>query len=186
MCATLLIAAAGVMAAGALGGMVASISSANANKKAADYEALMETRQLYRQQEQQHIAALQKENARADEYNQGRSSALAAIGAAGLGEHISFFQSADPEARKRYLQDVGTIRLNLDADRSNVTDQVGVTEYKRRIGGYNAQMSKVGAVADFVKTAMQAATMMGSYGTPSPAGAGGGAGTIHVTGGGYY
>jgi hypothetical protein len=164
---TATIAAVTVVSAGV--GMAASIGAANANMAAARYEAQQQERQLYRQREMDRVAALQKENARAAEFDQSRSAAIAAIGASGLGEHISFFQSIDPQAKKAFLRDVRTVRLNMTAERASIADQVGVTEYKRDIAVFNAKMSKVGAVADFVKTAMSAASFAAGNATPKPA-----------------
>lgn len=155
-------------AGGAIGaaglGMYASIQSANANAKAAKYEALMQEKQLYRQREQQRIASAQAEVARSTKFEQSRSAALAAIGASGLGEHISFFQAADPTARKNYLRDVQTIRLNMTAQNASIADQVGVTEFKKDINVFNQQMAKVGAVADFIQTSMQAVSQFAGAG----------------------
>lgn len=164
---------AGVMAAvgigSATGQLGASWQKANADKANTQYQAKMQLRALYRQREADRLAALQQENGKAEEYEQSRSAALAAIGASGLGEHLSFFQSIDPNAKTAFLRDVSTIRLNMTASRATTADQVGVTEMKKRIGMFNSTMSKVGAVSDFIQTAMQAASMGAGAGTPAPA-----------------
>jgi hypothetical protein len=172
MCVTAIIAIASV-AIGAVG-TVASISAANANKRAAQFEADMKVKQLFREREGERIRALQTENVRADAFNQARSSAMAAIGASGLGEHISFFQAIDPEAKKAFLRDVSTVRLNMTAKRASITDEIGVTEFKKDIAVFNSKISKVGAIADFMQTAMGAASFYNANATPKPATAGGG------------
>jgi hypothetical protein len=168
MCVTLIIAA-GVAIAAAGAGAYSKIQSANANKRSAKYQAMMEQRQLYREREQQRIAALQTENGRQDQFDQARSSALAAIGASNLGEHISFFQSIDPNSRRAFLQDVRSIRLGLTASEAGINDQVGVSEMRKEVGVYNANLSKVGAISDFVQTAMSVGSFYNNYATPKPA-----------------
>lgn len=168
MCVTAIIAA-GIAIGTAAAGAYSSIQSANANKDAARYEAAIKEKELYQEREQQRLAALQQENAKAAEFNQARSSAFAAIGASGLGENLSFFQGADPEQQRAFLRDVQTIRLNMSAKQASIADEVGLTEERKRIGVFNANMSKVGAVTDFIKTAMGAVSYYGAYATPKPA-----------------
>lgn len=168
MCVTAIIAA-GVAVAAAAASAYASISSANANKRNAKYQAAMEQKQIYRQREQQRIVAADAENGRQDQFDQARSSAMAAIGASGLGEHISFFQSIDPTSKQAFLKDVRSIRLGMVANNASLADQVGVSEMTKRTAVYNAGMSKVGAVANFIQTAMSAASFAHSFSTPAPA-----------------
>jgi hypothetical protein len=169
MCVTAIIAA-GIATAGALGGMVMSIGAANARQDQAKWEAAVREKELYNQREAARLAALQQENARNDQFQRTRSSAFAAIGASGLGEHISFFNSIEPEAQKAFLRDVRSIRLNLANTNVSIADQVKVAEYGADIAKYDATVSKVGAIADFIKTAAQAATM---YAGGAPGGAAG-------------
>lgn len=170
MCVTAIIAAATVVAAGV--GAAASISAANARKKQSAYEVQMRNRQAYRERELSRIASLERENGRAEEFHRARSAALAAIGASGLGEHISFFQSIDPEAQKAYLRDVRRVRLNMAQTESSIADQVKVSEYRGEIERHNANMSKVTAISDFIQTAMSAANFYVTNSTPKPAKAG--------------
>lgn len=165
---TATIAAVTVVAGGI--GMASSIASANANKANARYEAALKTKELYRQREMTRLQALEEENARRAQFDQSRSAALASIGASGLGEHISFFQSIDPEAQKSFLRDVRRIRLNMLQSDASIADQVKVTEFKKDIDVFNSKMSKVGAISDFIQTAMSAASFYHTNAVPAKAG----------------
>lgn len=175
MCVTAVLAATAVVA-GAIG-TYTSIQAANARKKSARFEEQMRRKELYQKREMSRLEALQRENVRGDEFARARSSALAAIGASNLGEHISFFQSIDPEAQKAFLRDVRAIRLNLAGTEASIATSVRVGEYRQKIESFNASLSKVGAIAEFIQTAASAANFYASMGTPQPAGAAAGGGT---------
>lgn len=177
MCVTAVLAAVAVVAGGI--GTYASLQAASAQKRQAKYESRVREKQLNNEREMARIEALQRENIRSDEFQRARSSAMAAIGASGLGEHISFFQSIDPEAQKAWLRDVRSIRLNLAAKEVSIADQVNVTEYRKDISVFNASLSQVGAIADFIKTAASAASMyaQGAVGAPGGGDPSGGAWT---------
>lgn len=162
MCITAIVVA--VAAAGM--GAYADIQSANANAARAAYEHKVRTKQADEQRASAEIQALQQENARTEEFERARSTALAAIGAAGLGEHISFFRGIEPEAQQAFLQDVRNVRLNLIQERSTLADRVQVSEFGSRITRYNSGMAKIGAIADFVNTAMNAYSIYGDNKTP--------------------
>lgn len=166
MCATaLVLAAVATVAAGA--GAYVSIQSANAQAAQAEYNSKLRQKQVDEARRNAEIQALQEENARTADFQQKRSSALAAIGAAGLGEHLSFVQGMEPEAQSAYLRDVRNIRLNLTAKRSTMADEVQVAEYGARIAKANAGFAKIGALADFVQTAASAYSFATNYGTPT-------------------
>jgi hypothetical protein len=169
MCASLAIMAAGLAVSSAAGSAFMSIRSAEAQKKQAQWEAQIREKELINQRETARVQTLQKEVDRSDTFNRSRSAAMAALGASGLGEHISFFNSIDPEAQKSYLRDVRALRLNLAQQDSTIADQVKVSEFGSKIAGFNSQMSKIGAIADFVKTAAQAAGMYGETAVPKGA-----------------
>jgi len=170
MCITVAIAAAALSVAAAGVGAYASIQGANAKAKQAKWEQEVRTKELVNQRELAKIEAAQRELQRDDEFARARSAAFAAIGASGLGEHISFFNAIDPEAQKAFLKDVRSIRLNLASDEVSITDQIRVTEYRSGIEQFNSGLSKVGAIADFIRTAASAASFYSSYSTPAPAG----------------
>jgi hypothetical protein len=170
MCISAALIVAGVAVAAAGVGMYTSIQAANAAKDQAAFEAAIKEKELYNQREASRIEALQTENKRSEEFMRARSAAFASIGASGLGEHISFFNAIDPEAQKAFLRDVRAVRLNLAHKEVSIADQVKVTEYGADIAKFNAGLSKIGAIADFVKTAASAFSF---YGMNASGGAGG-------------
>lgn len=172
MCVTAVLAAVAVVAAAA--GTATSISAANNNSASAEYTRLVQNKQAKEARDTAEIQALQQENARTSEYEKTRSSAIAAIGASGLGEQISYFQGIEPDSRNAYLRDVRSVRLNLTQQQSGIADQIQVNDVAASTAKANASASKVGAVAGFVQTAMSAANFYNTNKTPSakPAGAG--------------
>lgn len=154
MCITALIAAGSLLMSGV--GAISSINAANANRDAEIYKARIQQQQAEEQRRIVEIQAFQQESARSSEFERARSAALAAIGASGLGEHISFFNAIDPEAQKNFLQDVRNIRLNMVQQRKTLADQIQVAEYSKEIARANASASKIGAIANFAQTAMSA------------------------------
>lgn len=167
MCVSLAVVAIGVTVAAAGVQAVSSIAGANANKANAKYENKVRTKQLNERRNIERLAALERENVRSADFRRARSAALAAIGASGLGENISFFQGADPEAQAAFLKDVRNIRLGLVAEESSIKDQIQVGAFGVKIAKFNAGMTKIGAIADFAKTAMQAASFYGANSAPT-------------------
>lgn len=167
MCATaLVLAAVATVASGA--GTYASIQSANGQKASALYERDIRNKQMDEARRTAEIQALDQENARTSEFNRLRSSALASIGASGLGEHLSFFDGIDEEAKTNYLRDVRSTRLNLNQQKSTIADQVNVADFGYRIAKHNSGLSKLGAFADFAKTASSAYSMYSDTRLPTP------------------
>lgn len=165
-----IIAASTVLAAGV--GAYSSIQSANANARAAKYESAVRTKQLRERRSIERLAALEAENERSSEFSRLRSAAFAAIGASGLGENISFFQGTDPEQKRAFLRDVRNIRLGFEQSRSTIADEIQVSAFGVRMAKANAGIAKIGAIADFARTAMSAASFYSSVATPAAAGAG--------------
>lgn len=171
MCVTAIVIASVAAVASAGVGAYTSIQSANANANAARYKYAMETKAAYEQREMARIEAAQAEIGRTEEFEQARSAALAAIGASGLGEHISFFQAIDPKAQSAFLRDVRSIRLNLTQKETSIADQVQVAGFEKDINLFNTKLTKIGAIADFITTSMQAASFYAMNSTPASAGA---------------
>lgn len=169
MCVTALVAAGAAIAAKGVS-TVASISSAKGNKKAALYKAKLEQKQIEEQRRTAQIQAMDTENQRAAAYEQAKASSLAAIGAAGIGEHMSFIQGMDPNQRKQLARDVMNTRLNLAQTESSLADQVGVTEASKSMAKFNAKMQTIGAAADFVQTVGETVAMVNRGGTPKSGG----------------
>lgn len=167
MCITLALAAASV-AIGAVGA-ISGIGAANANKKAQIQQLQLQSRQLQQQATMELIAANNEETAKSTAFEADRSASLAAIGASGVGENISFFQGLDPANKEVFRRDVSNLRLNLGAKQSSISDQIGVNDVGIKIAKIQATASKVGAVTDFMQTAMSAASFFGKYKTPAPA-----------------
>lgn len=167
MCITAILAAASLVT-GAIGAK-ASISAANNNMRAEIWKANLEQQQASDQRKQLEIQAMQQENERSREFERSRSSALAAIGASGLGEHISFFNGIDPAGQENFLRDVRAIRLNMTAEKKTLADQISVADYSKVIARSNAKASKLSALADFAGAAMNAFNFYNMYKIPGPA-----------------
>lgn len=138
-------------------GMGSSIASANANQNNAQYQRDMANKAAKEQGDTAAIQASQAENARTTEFMKARSSSLAAIGASGLGDHLSFFQAMDGESQTQWLRDVANIRLNLTQTKSTLADQVRVNDYSFQVAKVNAKTAKIAAVATFAQSVEQAA-----------------------------
>ncbi len=164
MCVTAIIAGVALLTSAV--GTVASIGAANANAANAQYQADVQTKQLNEQRRTAEIQALEQENERTAEFRRTRSAALAAIGASGLGEHISFFQGIDPSQQEAYLRDVRAVRLNLVQKKSSIADEITVAGYSAQIAKANASAQKIGAVANFAQTAMSVANFYNTNKTP--------------------
>lgn len=168
MCITAILAAASLVASAI--GTKASMASADANRDAEIYKANLEQQQADEQRKATEIQAMQQENERAREFEKSRSASLAAIGASGLGEHISFFNAIDPAAKQSFLQDVRNVRLNLVQKQKTLADQIQVAEVSKSIARTNAANSKIGAIANFAQTAMSSYSFMKTNAVPKPTG----------------
>lgn len=155
MCVTAIIAGVALVASAV--GTYSSIQSANAQAEQERYVQRMQRKQLSEQAEMNRLAAGQREIARGNQYAAERSTALAAIGASGLGDHISFFQGLDPSNADQFSDEIRAIRLNMTAENSQLADSIQVSEYASKMAGFNAKQTKIGAVASFVGDAMETA-----------------------------
>jgi hypothetical protein len=174
VCVTAVLAAVSLAASAV--GTGASIMSANAEKANAKYKARMEQMQIRRQQDAARTQAEIQEQGRVSEFARIRSNAMASLGASGLGESMSFTQGIDPESERALRQDIGAVRLNLLGEQRSLADQIQVSEYGSRIASFNASMSKVDAVAGFMKDAMS----VGSAYNKSTVGTGGGSAAVRT------
>lgn len=165
MCVTAIIA--GVSLLSSAVGTVSSIQSANANAANARYQADLETKQLNEQRRTAEIQALEQENERAAEFRRQKSANFAALGASGLGEHISFFQGMEPASQEAYLKDVRNVRLNLVQRKASIADQIEVAGYGAKVAKSNAGAAKLGAVTGFLTDAAGAANFYQTNKTPS-------------------
>lgn len=150
MCVTAIIAGASLLASA-----VGTYASIQANNAQADQQRAMEQmrrKQLAEESMMNKLAAGRQEIARMETYELQRSSNLAAIGASGLGDHISFFQGIEPTNREAMEQDVRAIRLNLYQRESQVADSIQMSGYASDMAGYNARMSNIGAMAQFASS----------------------------------
>jgi hypothetical protein len=168
MCISLALAATSVVIGAASAGM--SMVTANANRDAETFRLKQQSRQLREQSEVERIAADQQEAVKFGEFESMRSAALAAIGASGVGEHISFFQGADPEQRRAFGRDVSSLRLNLGETQSRIGDQIKINDLGGSMARYNAKATKIGAMGDFLQTSMDAANFYTKVRTPAKAG----------------
>lgn len=168
MCITAVIAGAALLASAV--GTVATIRSNNANASYQKWQAKEQTKELKEQNELARISAMQRENERAREFNRTWSSSLAAIGASGIAEHISFFQGIGPESMAAFNDDIRAIRLGLAHDTQRNERQIRVVGYGARVAGFNAVQGNVGAMAGFMQDAMSAASFYNNNRTPKPKG----------------
>lgn len=174
MCVTATVGA-GIAAAGAVGSLFGGILSANTKKNQALYQAALEAKQLKEQRDIAFIQATQQETAKTDAFMRAKSSALAAIGGAGMGENISFYQSLDEGAKKAWLNDVRNTRLNLAQTNSTIADQIQANGYGVRIAKQNFTTSLISTGAQFAQQIASAAMGAANGAVPSGGGGGGGA-----------
>jgi hypothetical protein len=165
MCVTAIIAGVSLLASAV--GTYASIQSNNANKANAKFQADLRTKELVESTELAKIAAMQRENDRARTFSRAFSSSMAAIGASGAAEHISFFQGIGPDSDQQFLQDSRAIRLNLATERIANEREIGVVGFGSKIAGFNASMGNVGAIAGFMQDAMGAASLYAKTRVPA-------------------
>lgn len=169
MCVTAILAGVALVASAA--GAYTSIQSANAQRDQSLYVERMRRKQLSEQSAVTRLAAGQQEIERGRQYQAERSAALAAIGASGLGDHISFFQGIEPSSRSALADDVRAIRLNLVHEESQIADSIAVSEYSSKLAKFNAGMSKVGAIANFAGDVVDTFSFYQQYKRPKAAGA---------------
>jgi hypothetical protein len=160
-------------------GAFSSIQGNKATAKYARWEADQTTKQIKVETELAKISAMEREGERANEFNRTWSSSMAAIGAMGVAEHISFFQGIGIESMDQFDTDVRAIRLGLATQEDAAHKQIGVVGYKSSLAQYNAKQQNVGAVAGFMQDAMNAYSFYSNYNVPGGGGktGGGGGGT---------
>lgn len=156
MCVTAVIA--GVSLLASAGAAYSRIQANNANSRFESWKAKERTKELKADAENATIAAMDRENARAREFNRLWSTSMAAIGASGVSEHISFFQGIGPESMRQMNTDVRAIRLGMVTERERIGSQIGVVGYGSRVAKHNARMGNIGALAQFANEAMSAAS----------------------------
>lgn len=154
MCITAVIAGASLLLSAV--GTYATIKANNSQADYAKFEAKQRTKQLKVETEMAKISAMERENIRAKEFNRSWSASMAAIGASGVAEHISFFQGIGPENMEQFDQDTRAIRLGLVNQEEANYRQIGVIGYGAQVAKYNAKMQNIGAVAGFMQDAMSA------------------------------
>lgn len=164
MCITAIIAGASLLMSAV--GAYSTIQSNNAQADYAKWQATEQTKQLKVDTELAKIASLERENLRAKEFNKTWSSSLAAIGAANIAEHISFFQGIAPESMNSLDQDVRAIRLGMVTDEARMHEQIGVIGYGARVQSFNAKMSNIQALAQLGQDAMSAYSFYDKFKTP--------------------
>lgn len=168
MCVTVAIATAALVSSAV--GTAASISSANANKKMAQYQADIEKKQLEQEREIARAQAAEAEVARLDEFNRTRAANLAAIAASGVGQNMSFLQGIAGAEEQALALDLRNLRLGALVGENRMADQIKVNRVSRQVAGINATNQKIGAVAGFVNSAANIANFATTYGTPKTAG----------------
>lgn len=149
--------------------LVSSLVSSKAEYRETKYVERLKQKQLSEQAEVTRLAAAQQELSRGRQYMSERSSALAAIGASGLGDHISFFQGLEPSNRDQFNDEVRAIRLNLTHEESQIADSIQVSEFTSKMAKFNMRMSQVGAAHQF---ATDVASAFAFYGANASGGAG--------------
>jgi hypothetical protein len=180
MCISAAVAIAGVAAVASIGvgymGMQQQKASAKYNRQAMEYELALRNKDAERRRGLAQAEALETEQLRRADFDATRSAAFAAIGASGIGEHISFFSGIDPEQQGAFLRETRNVRLSLSAEETQIADEIAVNDYGGVIGRYNASAQSYGSKLNFLgnsfQTAMNFASFYGAYKTPSAAAAG--------------
>lgn len=148
MCVTAALAAVAVVSSAV--GVYSSIQSANAAKDRGRYMAQLEAKQAQERYDNAKLQALEQETQRTQQFNRERSSAMAAIGASGVANHISFAQGIDPSNQDALDRDIRAVRLNLIGEGARYRDERATAGYKYQMAGYNAKIAKLSAVGQFV------------------------------------
>jgi hypothetical protein len=156
MCISAAIVAGGMILASGVQ-MVTSMHTAEVNKDLAVYEGKVRHKQARERRSLEKLKAIETENLRSAEFARARSSAMAAIGASGLGENISFFQGIDPEQQKAFLKDIRNVRLNLTAEQASIRDEINLIGVRTSVARVTATTSKISAMASFASDVMSAA-----------------------------
>lgn len=168
MCVTAILAGAALVASAV--GTYASIKSSNAQADQTKYLEQIKRKQLSEQAEMNRLEAGRAELERSNQYAQERSSALAAIGASGLGDHISFFQGLDPANLDAFHDEVRAVRLNLTHQESQIRDGISVSGYASKMAGFNSKMSNIGSLANFAGDVVSTFQFYNTYKTPKKGG----------------
>lgn len=168
MCVTAVLAGASLLM-GAVN-TATQIGANNANKKMVKWQSRERAKEIKEDADLRRIAAMEQENERARQFNRGFSSSMAAIGASGIAEHLSFFQGVDPDNREQLGKDTRAIRLGLVTGDVAGEREIQAGGYAARVAGFNAKMSNIGAVADFMADAMNMASSYGGNATPKGGG----------------
>jgi hypothetical protein len=176
MCVTAVIAGASLLMSAV--GTVASVSANNAQAKYARWEAKEQTKQIKIETEVARISAMERESQRAREFSHSWSTSMAAIGAMGVAEHISFFQGIMPDSMEQLDRDTRAIRLGMANQQESAFKQIGVVGYRSQLAGFNAKMENVGAVAGFMQDAMNAYSFYSNYNVPGGGSKGGGSSSM--------
>jgi len=164
MCITAVIAGASLLMSAV--GTAASVSASNAQAKYARWDAKQQVKQIKIDTEVARISAMERESQRAREFNKSWSSSMAAIGAMGVAEHISFFQGIMPDSMEQLDQDTRAIRLGMAGQDEAAFKRIGVVGYRSQLAGFNAKMENIGAVAGFMQDAMNAYSFYSNYNVP--------------------
>lgn len=149
MCISAAIVAGGMLLSAGVS-YVSSISRAKSNYALAKYEQDVSRKELRDQANLSRLEAIDSENARTREFQAVRSRMLAAVGAQGIGENITFFGGADLEQRKAFLKDVANIRLGLVADQAQTRTGIELAGVRQQVAKSNMKNEIVGATGQFI------------------------------------
>lgn len=149
MCVSATVLAAAALVSSGVG-TVASIGSANANKRAQQNMLDEQRKQLKEEREIARLQAQEAEIGRLNDFRRQRASNAAALAASGVRENISFLQGVMPAEERALRMDVSAIRMGDITAQNRLATQIRVNRFQRDIAGFNASMQKIGAVASFV------------------------------------
>ncbi len=165
MCISATVAISAAMLAASAATAATGMMTANAQGKNAAYQNKVKQKELDERAKVARLQAMQKENAAASQFAEGRSRQMAAMALAqGFnGENISFFQGINSEQEKQFAATSMAIRLGLATEESAIKDQVAISDYSKDISMFNSGIAKIGVAAQFAGDAAGAASFYKKY-----------------------
>lgn len=168
-----------VLAAASIGiaaaGTVATIDNANYQAKMAEFQLEEQRDAIRSQREAMRLQGMEGEIARIREFEEMRARNLAALASSGVGQNNSYLQGIEKAEERALRFDLTNIRLGMAGEDNRLMNQARSTRYASTINRANRNSAVVGSLFNFASQAVGAASLYGTYKTPSaPSGTGGG------------
>ena len=158
-----------LVAALAIGSVVASAAGTAATIDNNNYQAGMlslqmdeQKKQLREQQQFERLKAQEAELARLEDYRGLREANLSAIAGSGVGQNLSFLSGVSSADEKALKLDLGNIRLGMLGEQNRIANQIRVNDIDVRMAKSNAKSANVAAGIGFIKSAANAAQYYGA------------------------